>query len=455
MLCWLALPPVGWSWLAWVAPVPWLWLIREERLPGRRPYHKLWIAGVVYWLLAVHWIRLPHPLNYLAWFSLTAYLGVYLPLGVALARTGVHRLGLPLTVVAPVVWAGLDYVRAHFLSGFLMGSLAHTQYRQPWVIQMADLCGEYGVTFVMVLFAACATELCAALTRPASTFGKPLTLLPPFFAVGLMVVILSYGSLRQLDLTLAEKPAQSQRIALIQGNTLADWKSDPAKQQSIMDEYWQLSLEAIKMSRQRDHREVDLVVWPETAFRQTLWTTAEGYRPPGEIVHESHFTAAQDILAELTQQLECGVLVGIDRVEVSPAAPGEPTEELTYRGFNSSVLTDQAGKILATYDKMHLVPFGEFIPLAEWFPVLYRLTPLSGGAEPGEQATAMHVGDGIYSPNICYETAVPHLIRRQVRQLQQDDGERPAALINLTNDAWFWGSSELDHASGLRGVSRG
>ena len=92
LLCWLAFPPVGWSHLAWVGPVPWLLLVSQEKLPGRRPYRALWLGGFVFWLLAVHWIRLPHPLNYLAWLVLAAYLGVYLPTFVAIARVGVHRL---------------------------------------------------------------------------------------------------------------------------------------------------------------------------------------------------------------------------------------------------------------------------------------------------------------------------------------------------------------------------
>lgn len=401
----------------------------------------LWLAGIVYWLLAVHWIRLPHPLNYLAWLSLASYLGVYLPLFVVLSRTGLHQLGIPLVIVAPIVWTGLDFLRGNLFTGFLMGSLAHTQYLHPRTIQIADLAGEYGVTFLIVLVAACVVEIISKSPASANRFMLPRKMLYAMLALAMLTAALAYGHRKQIDLALqAKSPATSQRVALIQGNTLADWKSDPAKQQSIMDEYWKLSLDAVATSRRRDGREVDLVVWPETAFRQTLWTAVEGYQPPSELVHESHFTAAQDILAELTKQLGCAVLTGIDRVEVIPG----DIDELAYRAFNSSVLVDQSGKILATYDKMHLVPFGEFIPFADWFPALYSLTPLSGGAEPGKSPTAMTVGEVVYSPNICYESAVPHLIGQQFEQLSDAGKERPDVLINLTNDAWFWGSSELD-----------
>src|SRR5690606_31703456 len=102
------------------------------------------------------------------------------------------------------------------------------------------------------------------------------------------------------------------------------------------------------------------------------------------------------------------------------------------------------GELRATYDKMHRVPFGEFIPLAEWFPFLYRLTPLTGGIVAGTGPVEMQLDGEIFpSPNICYETVVPHLIRRQFRDFAGGSIE-PDALVNLTNDGWFWGSSELD-----------
>jgi len=127
VLCWLAFPPVAWGALAWVGPIPWLMLISQPQLPGKRPYRALWLAGMVFWLLAVHWIRLPHPLNYLALLVLASYLGLYLPLFVRLSRVAVCRMKVPLWLAAPIVWTGLDWLRNHLMTGFGMGSLAHTQ----------------------------------------------------------------------------------------------------------------------------------------------------------------------------------------------------------------------------------------------------------------------------------------------------------------------------------------
>lgn len=438
LLCWLAFPPASLYWLAWIAPVPWLILIRAATLPGTRPYLRLWLAGGAFWLLAVHWIRLPHPLNYLAWFTLSAYLGLYLPLFILLSRTGVQRLRLPLAFVAPVVWAGLDWVRAHFLTGFLMASLAHTQYRVPAMVQLADIVGEYGVTSLIMFGAACVTEILidVYLTRQI-TRGSLCHVL-------LMVATFAVIAGRHLSLPAPAESAsgdQTTRIALIQGNTPADWKMDEKRQQEIMREYVGLSEQAVREAKALDGRLPDLVVWPETAFRQTLVEAQSGYTPPADRVHASVLTAAKADLAELVERLGCAALVGIDRFLIMPDDAGE----LKYEAFNSAVLVNQSGSIVATYDKMHRVPFGEFIPLANWLPFLYDLTPLTGGIVAGDSATVMETENGtLLSPNICYETVVPHLIRRQWNDFLAEAGRPPDALVNITNDAWFWGSSELD-----------
>ncbi|MCA9229155.1 MAG: apolipoprotein N-acyltransferase [Planctomycetales bacterium] len=443
VLCWLAFPPVAWGLLAWVAPIPWLTLILLPQLPGKRPYRSLWLAGTAFWLLAVHWIRLPHPLNHLALLALAGYLGIYLPLFVGLSRVASHQLGAPLWLAAPIVWTGLDWLRGRLMTGFLMASLAHTQVKYPVLIQIADLFGEYGVTFLVLLVPAAITQTIKSCLNTSSNASPSLTsraLLHNLPAIAVLTFAIFYG-IQQSKESNSTKTAQAgMRIALIQGHTLADWKSDPAKQEQIVSEYLELSHEAVQRSLKKDGRQVDLVIWPETTFRQPLVDLAEGYHPPETQVHSSYLTAAQTQLTELTKQLGSAVLVGIDRWYIFQDETGQPD----YHTFNSSVLVDASGKILGTYDKMHRVPFGEFIPLAKLIPALYRLTPLTGGIEAGEYPAALRLGDSLISPNICYETAVPHLIGRQVRHVVEMEYAFPAALINLTNDAWYWGSSELD-----------
>ena len=458
LLMWACQPPLGLWPLAWVAPVPWLMLVTGDRLAGRRPYWVVFLGGMVYWLPAVQWIRLPHPALYPAWFALAGVMSAYVPLVVALARVGRHRWGLPLWLAAPVAWTGVEWLRSHLLTGFFMGSLAHTQV--PWnaVIQMADLAGEYGVTFLMVLVAACVTQAIGAPPPRPGKMPRPrgvhigLSMLPACLA---LVAALVYGHYRTvgvgIDVALQQKRPRAVRIALVQGYTLPYWKQDLDRQQDIMGEYLRLSLEAADRAKRGGDdlpaKPVDLVVWPETAFRQPLLTVDESNPPPPGVIHPDNFEAGPRDLFALVRQVDAAALVGVDRF-VAGAASGvnreadSPTYDL--KVYNSSVMMDREGQITGTYDKMHRVPFGEYIPLAQWFPVLYRLTPLTGGIEAGRVPDGMWLDDVLYAPNVCYETVLPHLIRRQVNYLDSRYSSRPHLLVNLTNDVWYEGSSELD-----------
>ena len=439
VVCWFAFPPVGASWLAWIAPIGWLTLVLRPTLAGSRPYRKLWLAGFVFWVLAVHWIRLPHPANHLALTALAGYLGCYLPVFIAIARVGVHRLRLPLWLVAPIAWTGLDWLRHHLMTGFGFGSLAHTQINFFLEItQISDLVGEYGVSFLVILVASCFTKIQSydPLIHLRSRLRFTLfQLLPGFLAFG---AALSYGMINFQGKYASYNRAQDvMRVALIQGHTLADWKSDLAKQQQIMQQYMQLSLDAGNAAIEKDGRKVDLYVWPETSFRQTLATVEPGLQLPAGMVDPSYFTAAPNDLAEFVRQTDAAILAGIDRVHIYPNDHGHPD----FKAYNSSVLMDAQQQILGTYDKMHRVPFGEYIPFADWFPMLYQLTPLTGGVQAGKQPTIFDFDGVQIAPNICYETCVPHLIRQQVIF---DKSTAPDVLISLTNNSWYWGSSELD-----------
>ena len=424
-LVWLAFPPVGWSGLVWIAPVLWLRWIAADLLPGRHPYRVLWLSGCAFWLLTVHWVQLPHPLNYLGWVALASYLGIYLPAWIALSRIGMHQFQLPLWLVAPIAWTGLDWLRSHLFTGFMMGSLAHTQYQFPLMIQIVDVFGEYGVTFLIVLVAACATQcLLSFQTKP---FQIQLHfLIPAVIALG---ATLYYGNIKIASQhSLISSLKKSPRIALIQGNTLADWKNDREKQLGIMQEHEKLSQSALQQSVDRP---LDLIIWPETAFRYPFITFEDDVRPPD--------TSPAGKLVELVHRLNTSILVGIDHVHISPDEDRTPINYF----FNSAVFVDRQGEIRGLYNKMHRVVLGEYVPFSDWFPVLNRMTSITGSIHPGQNPVAMQQDDVTYAINICYESTVPHLIRRQVLQLSEQ-GQTPDVLVNITNDAWFWGSSELD-----------
>jgi len=144
-----------------------------------------------------------------------------------------------------------------------------------------------------------------------------------------------------------------------------------------------------------------------------------------------------DALATYTRRYGTTWIVGLDRQRLTPAAASGAEH------YNAALVLDATGRPLACYDKMFPVMFGEYLPLGDRLPILYRLTPLPAGLTAGTAPVAVEVAGHELAPTICYETALPGGIRSIVQRLAAA-GRRPDVLVNLTNDGWFWGSSELD-----------
>ncbi|MEM9353328.1 MAG: apolipoprotein N-acyltransferase [Planctomycetota bacterium] len=431
----LAFPPVGWSPLVFLGPMAWLLLVQRPTLSGQRPYLKVWLAGGVFWLLTLHWIRLPHPLNHLGLFLLAAYLGAYLPAFVWLARVGVHRLRVPLWFAAPAVWVGLDWVRGHLFSGFLMGSLAHALYDWPGLIQLSDLTGEYGISFAILFVAASAFLL----------FGKGEAYFPrkawivPFLPVAVYIPTSLSPAWVSVHWSPIESPTS--RIALIQGTAPALFSVRAETLEDVLKQHLELTSQAVEASDEP----LDLIVWPECMFPYTYSVLVPGYTPPEGLLDEERLKQTPEYLTEIAKGADAALLVGVNRFGVRAPHDREATASIAVGSdvYNSSIMVRPDGEIVGVYDKMHLVPFGEYIPLADWVPGLAGMMPIAGGTQPGKAPVAMELDGVTYSVNICYESAVPHFIRRQVKTLA-NEGQRPDVLVNLTNDAWFKGSSELD-----------
>ncbi len=488
---WAALPPLGLWPLAWIAPAWWVLLVRGQALPPLasgppkrrrpvllliawavwfafctaaaavgnewkyegfwvaelviwpaaagllaasarrwrgRPYCTLWLVGLVFWLAALHWLRLPHWATCFGWLAMSFYFAFYLPLFVWLARVAVHRLRVPVIVAAPVVWTGLELARAHVLTGMTMASLGHTQYRWVQLIQVSDLAGAFGVSFLVMFVAAC-------LGRMAPCDGKRWAFWPMAPATAVLAAALVYGQFR----TAGQYTEPGGRVALVQGSIDTQMKSDPTKDKENFDHYWQRSYKAV-----RSYGKVDLIVWPETMFPCLLFTHDATYSQPAAFAELSPEKfrkrlekAAKDgrqALGDTARSLDTAMILGVARQHFGPA--GEQT-------FNSAQYVTRAGKIAGCYDKMHRVMFGEYVPWADRFPWLRRLTPLGDDLSAGRAPAMFTLGRLRIAPNICYETVLSHVIRGQINALAARD-EEPNVLVNLTNDGWFWGSSELD-----------
>ncbi|MGA2031691.1 MAG: apolipoprotein N-acyltransferase [Thermoguttaceae bacterium] len=495
-LLWAALPPLDIGPLAWIAPLAWVLLIRRNELAGRRPYTALWLAGLLFWLAALHWLRLPHWATSFGWLALAVYFACYVPLFVGLSRVAVHRLRVPVILAAPVVWTGLELARAHLLTGMTMASLGHTQYRWVELIQVSDLTGAYGVSFLVMFVAACLARMLPCPTAPlpsrqksgregeslgatgglstraaAALLGKPAVppslgkpAVPPSLdnqwacwplapAAAALVGVLVYGHVRMSgDFT-----APGARIALIQGSIDTEMKTDDSKREQVFKHYLDLSDEAVE-----EGQGVDLVVWPETMFGDTLVAAEPDARKPDDLaLSQEEFQrrlgelvpASRQRMSLLARRLKTPLLLGVDTNDYGRDG---------VRQFNSAAFVSADGELLGRYDKMHPVMFGEYVPFADVFPWLQRLTPLPCSLTAGERPAAFRLGDCpnfrstkmglspsrsaneiLIAPNICYESVLPHLVRRQVNLLRAE-GREPQVLVNLTNDGWFWGSSELD-----------
>jgi apolipoprotein N-acyltransferase len=441
----LVQPPADLWWLAWLAPLPWLALVTMPRLEGPRPWLAIWTAGFLHWLFAIHWLRLPHPATSIGWMALAAYLAWYVPLFIWTARRLVHRRGWPLVPAAALAWMTCEQLRGQVLGGFTFGMLGHTQWRWTALIQIADAFGAVGVSgLVMAVAAACATVLARESPRGIVAVGG---------AMAAMILALAYGSLR-----LATAPPATDRpldVLLVQGCIDTELKHDPDKAIDVAHHYDSLTLEGLAVTGTAARP--DLIVWPETMWRWPVLTIDPAERLPEAVVEEmlgpvAEGDSATDRQTRCREALErqrfealetfamrYGTmwLVGVDRQVVTPRATGGAEH------FNSGLFLDAEGRPVACYDKMHPVMFGEYVPLAETFPVLYRITPLPAGLSAGAEPVAVRIAGYEVAPTICYETALPEAIRGLVRSLAARS-RRPDVIVNLTNDGWFWGSSELD-----------
>ena len=430
---WMSLPPVDWWPLAWVAPIPLLLLVRCQKMPGRRPYSVLALAGFCFWMGAFHWLRLPHPATSIGWVLVSFYFGFYFPLFVGLSRVAVYRLRTPLILAAPIVWTGLELARAHILTGMPMANLSHTQYRWTALIQISDLFGAYGVSFLVIFVA-------AALARMVPWEGNRWTFWPLLPAGVVLASTLFYG---HYCIQNAPTGNPGPRIALIQGSIDIEMRYDPKMRERIFQDYYRLSQEAMKTGK------VDLIAWPETMFltgsdfNDVLYTyTPDAIRPPQFNGSDADFRrdlpmaaeGSKSRMARMAKTFNTSLLVGIDQLHFGPEG---------MESSNSAAFVARDGELVGLYSKMHLVAFGEYVPFAKQFPWLQKLTPLPVSVTPGRRPEAFELGDVRIAPNICYETVMPHLIRGHINTLT-GEGREPDILVNLTNDGWFWGSSELD-----------
>jgi len=390
-------------------------------------------------------IRLPHWVLYFGWIALSFYAASYVPIFVAVGREGVIKRKLPLIIVAPVVWVGLEYMRGFFATGFSIGMVSHPLVAWPAIIQIAGICGAYGVSFVVMVVASSIAR-CPAVADDST--WKPWPAIPLTIALGGSWL---YGTNCLKDLP-ADQRDEGLQVCLLQSDQDVVFE---ANLQRNIDLFEQCLGQAMKAKR--EHPNVRLVVWPESTFsanKRDVIVDGPPRAPAGlemtpEQLSEALSARTDDYQRHRLRTAEAvhghGQIVANDPpttwqlVGTTSLRYGDhPPESL-----NTALLMNPQGETQERYFKNHRVMFGEYVPVADQFPWIYSWTPLGRGLTAGDSPLAFHLGGVVFSPNVCFESTVPHLIRGQFLELAED-GDPPDVLLNLTNDGWFWGSSILD-----------
>jgi len=395
----LAFPRPAQAWLAWIALVP-LFLVME-----RRPFRSGFAAGVGFFGLVLYWVnivmttygKLNPFFSVVAYLLLIFYLALYFGTVTWAACRLRDKLSLPPVLTLPILWAALELLRAYLVTGFPWASLGYSQQNVLSMIQSADLFGVYGLSLLLV---ACNAALAGIIltSRPGAREWGPWAAAA---LVGLLVLAnWGYGLFRLKGEPVAREASLD--VALIQGNIDQALKWQPGMREATVDKYVSLSLEA---NRQRP---ADLIVWPEAATPFYL-------QDEGPLARE---------VIDLPRRVDAYLLTG---------SPAYETVNLQRKSLNSAFLLSERGKVLGRSDKVHLVPFGEYVPMAPLLPFVDKLVEGIGDFTPGSIVPLPMNGHQL-GVLVCYEVIFPELAREWVR-------EGSDLLVNITNDAWFGRSS--------------
>jgi len=482
-----ALPPFNAWYLAYVALVPWTLALAG----GTRPRWTIlwaWLAGVFMWAFTLYWLWWVLLLSWdasLGFIALVGYLSLYW-LAAALVLRAALRRDWPMWIVLPVVWVGLEYVRAHLISGFPWFNLAMTQHARTRLIQISDVTGQYGVSFfVGMVNGALADLLCGPLFQKK---GAEVRVSRRFAVAGgacivLLAFLLVYGTYRLNQNTRRPGPV----IGVVQ-QSFPIWLDElGAPSNEIFDAH----VEATRGSLLRTN--CDVVVWPETMLPRglnrefieldasklgldqlrslmSMFFVDAGSANLGPLRDamtkgiQPRLLEQARVLEGLSLQLGCPILAGGASIHLNPEPLFAGDQWLTY---NSAMIFAGDWRHSQRYAKVHLVPFSEYVPFRTSWPWLYKalrwfVPPVMDQLSPGQEYTLLRVAprpdrDMVHATApaatapteakqgwslavpICYEGTFPHVCREMVYQ-----GGRKAAdvLVNISNDGWFiwkWG----------------
>jgi apolipoprotein N-acyltransferase len=405
LLC-LAFPKANQGWLAWFALVPFLAALRKA---GVRTASALgFAAGMAHYLGLVYWTA--YTMNVYGQVPMVPAVCALAMLAAILATfTAVFAMGLclvgrapwQLAVAGPALWVLKEWLLTWLFTGFPWELLGYSQHAYLPLIQIADLFGVLGLSGLIFFSNA---VLCLALLRlrrmdwRGRAVGRSLVVRSAAVLGVALLLTAGYGAYRlhAVDAEIAAAPRK--RVAVIQGNIDQAIKWDQAFQRRTAEKYVHLSLKAAGQG-------ADLIIWPETAT-------------PFYMFHDGALT---DIVLEGVRAAGTAFIIG------SPSAE-QVDNEFNY--YNRAYLLNPQAVPLDRYDKVHLVPFGEYVPLKRWLPFLGKMVAQAGDFQAGPRGNTLDWQGHPIGMLICYEAIFPELARAMAANGAQ-------LLVNITNDAWF------------------
>ncbi|MBN1488905.1 MAG: apolipoprotein N-acyltransferase [Phycisphaerae bacterium] len=428
--------------LAYVCLVPWLIVVAAARRPGT-VYLASYLLGAAFFLVNLRWLWYATGAGYIA---ASLYCGIYYLIAAWAIRHMHRRRGVPLAFLVPVVWVMAEFIRSHTAAGFPWFLLGHSHYRILSMIQISDLVGAYGLSFVLAAangwlagWLVAGPRLGRDRATPRSRSFVPASV----FVLALIVGTFVYGRFRLAQSEFTPGP----KVAVLQGDFILEaTKESETTEEEKRDVYRRLLAEAAVEGP-------DLFLLPETPWMMNL---NREYRELGQEVPDPSIRFARechDYFVETAAREDAYIVVGSASLELHPKRVYP-----RYERFNSAFVYAPGEGEPRRYDKIHLVLFGEYVPfrygrLHSLYRKLNAMTPWgAGGFEYSLTAGTEHTVFDMrakslddrafhFAVPICYEDVIPDV---NVQFVTGPDGnKRVDFLLNISNDGWFWHSHEL------------
>ena len=366
-----------------------------------------WWFGLGYFVVGLYWIGEAFLVDAdtFAWLmpfavlGLPAYLALFTAFGFALARLLWTRDATRILALAISLTVG-EWLRSKVLTGFPWNTFGYALTEPLALAQTASLIGIWGLTFLTVAIFASPAVLIDGASRGRRPWVAPLAAISVLVAMGVFgIVRLSHEPTRLVPKV---------RLRIMQPNLQQDVKFNYSAKAEVMQKYISLS-DRSTGPQSTGVRDATVLIWPESAFPFFL-------------------TREPDALAQIAALLPKDTVL----ITGSVRAPDLPPGTRITRAYNSIYVIDHDGNVLSVYDKLHLVPFGEYLPFQDWMETLgfQQLTKVQGGFIPGKVRRTMEIPNAPrVLPLICYEAIFPDTVA--------NPNDRPGWIVNLTNDGWF------------------